>query len=127
MGNVAVYVSGLGDGAVADRDVRHKLFSKPIRADLHLTTDANGEAVFSLPKSVPDHFYVRAILNGSRWDCACAPRVSTEKLLQEGLTFISPWAERKHQQPARPRAGEIIFGLRPLPLWVRVLWPLMKG
>lgn len=125
-GNIAVYVSGLNGNAL-DKDERRKLHSKPISADLRMTTDTNGEAGFSLPTSVSDHFYVRAVLNGSHWDCSCTVRVPTNKVLQEGFTVTSPYADRKHEQPARPKPGELIFGLRPLPLWVRALWPILKG
>lgn len=124
--NIAIYVSGLSGNGV-DQDERRKLLSKPVSADLLMKTDINGEVGFSLPKPVPDHFYVRAALSGSHWDCTCTVRVTTEKALQEGFAITSPYAYRKHEQPARPKPGEVIFGLRPLPLGIRVLWPIMKG
>jgi hypothetical protein len=74
---------------------------------------------------VPPYFYVRAALSGRHWDCFCAPRVVTEELVQKGIVVKN--AEAKAEPPIQPKPSEILFALRPTPLWVRLFWPLLKG
>jgi hypothetical protein len=126
--NQHVYVSGIsGKAALTEVDERLKLIKKPLTADLSLVTDATGRVEFDLPKPAPAYFYVRAALNGPHWDCTCLVRVSTEELVQKGFVVLSPYAARGKPKPIQPKSGEVLFALRPLPLWVRVFWPLLKG
>src|SRR5882757_997345 len=66
--NEHVYVAGMSGNAATEKEERLELITKPIRADLSLTTDTNGEAGFDLPKPAPAYFYIRAALSGSHWD-----------------------------------------------------------
>jgi hypothetical protein len=127
--NQRVYVSGLsGKGALNEKDERLKLIKKPLTADLSLVTDSTGRAEFDLAKPAPAYFYIRAALSGPRWDCTCTVRVSTEEVVQEGHLVLSPYANRgKPKSLIQPKSGEVLFALRPLPLWLRFLWPLLKG
>jgi hypothetical protein len=99
--------------------------SNPLAADMTLVTDVKGETTFDLPKSVPSHFYVRAVLNGRHWDCFCASRVATEELEQKGIVVKN--AEGEGGPSIQPKPREILFALRPTPWWVRLFWPLLKG
>ena len=127
--NQRVYVSGIsGKGALNERDERLKLIKKPLAPDLSLVTDSMGRAEFDLPKGAPAHFYIRAVLSGPHWDCTCLVRVFTEEIVQKGRVVLTPYAERgKPKPPIEPKPGEVLFLLRPTPLWVRLLWPLLQG
>jgi len=126
--NQRVYVSGItSTGALNEKDERLKLITKPLTADLSLVTDRTGRAEFDLPKAAPAYFYIRVALSGPHWDCTCLVRVSTEEVVQKGRVVLTPYAEREKRKPLiQPKAGEILFALRPLPLWVRFFWPLLK-
>lgn len=126
--NRHVYISGITGKIASDGDERRKLLTKPISPELSLVTDANGAVQFELPKPAPGYFYVRAVLSDSHWDCTCLVRVSTEEMIQKGRMVTSPYAARKPATASiQPKPGEVLFGLRPLPLWVRILWPILKG
>jgi hypothetical protein len=127
--NQRVYVSGISGKAVTnEEDERSKLIKKPFTADLTLMTDATGRASFDLPKPAPAHFYIRAALSGPHWDCTCLVRVSTEELMHKGFLVLSPYAEKERPKPPiQPKSGEVVLAIRPTPLWVRFLWPLLKG
>jgi len=123
-----VYISGITGKTLSETDERRELLTKPFSPELRLVTDANGQAQFELPKPAPDHFYVRAVLSDSHWDCTCLARVSTEEMIQRGHMVTSPYAARNPATTSiQPKPGEILFGLRPLPLWMRILWPMLKG
>jgi len=127
--NQPVYIWGIsGKMALAEDERRERSkLRNAISPELSLMTDAHGEAQFELPKPAPAYFYVRAVLSDPHWDCTCVERVSTEELLQKGFVTLSPYAERWKPKPIQPKAGEVLFALRPLPLWFRVFWPLLKG
>ena len=127
--NQRVYVSGIsGKAAMNDMDERLKLIREPRTADLSLVTDTLGRAGFDLPKPAPAYFYIRAALSGPHWDCTCVVRVSTEEVVQKGFVVLSSYGARgKPKSPIQPKSGEVLFALRPTPLWVRLLWPLLKG
>ena len=128
VGNERVYISGISGKAAKEEDERLKLETKPISADLILTTDPKGEVGFVLPNPAPVYFYVRTALSESHWDCTCLVRISTEEVVQKGLVTLSPYAARGKPRPQiQPKSGEVLFALRPLPLWVRFLFPLLKG
>jgi len=125
--NQLVYIWGISGATVPGENERRKLLTNAIPPELSFLTDANGEAQFELPKPAPAYLYVRAVLSDSHWDCTCVERVSIEEVLQKGFVTLSPYAERWKPKPIQPKAGEVLFALRPLPLWVRFFWPLLKG
>jgi hypothetical protein len=127
--NQSVYVSGInGKAATRGKDERLNLIRKPVTADLSLVTDAAGRAGFDLPTPAPAYFYIRAELSGPHWDCTCTVRVSTDEVVQKGFVVLTPYAERGKPKPViQPKSGEVLLALRPLPLWVRFFWPLLKG
>lgn len=128
VGNERVYISGMSGRASGEEDVRLKLTTKPIHADLTLTTDGKGEVAFVLPKPTPAYFYVRTAVSESHWDCTCLVRISREELVQKGLVTLSPYASKTSPKPQiQPKPGEVLFALRPLPLWARIFYPLLKG
>lgn len=124
--NQSVYIWGISGKIALGEDERRKLLTNAISPELSLMTDANGEAQFELPKPAPAYFYVRAVLSNPHWDCTCVERVRTEEVLQKGFVTLSPYAERWKPKPIQPKSGEVLFALRPLPLWVRFFWPLLK-
>lgn len=126
--NKQVYVSGLSAQAASWKEEHLKLTGKPIRADLSLLTDGKGETAFDLPSPPPAFVYVRPVFSERVWDCSCFVRVPTAELLQKGFIVWSPWATRKKPQPpTQPKAGEILFVMRRLPLWITILYPILKG
>jgi hypothetical protein len=127
--NQRIYVSGIsGIGAVNESAERLKLINKPLTPDLNLVTDSMGSVEFDLPKPAPAHFYIRAALSGPHWDCTCLVRISTEEVVQKGRAVLGAVLERgKPKPPIEPKPGEVLFLLRPTPLWVRLLWPLLQG
>jgi hypothetical protein len=128
--NQHVYIWGISGKIALEEDEqreRGKLLTNAISPELSLITDAKGEAQFELPNPAPAYFYVRAVLSEPHWDCTCVKRVSTEEVLQKGFVMVSPYAERWKPKPIQPKSGEVLFAVRPLPLWVRFFWPLVKG
>jgi len=126
--NKQVYISGLSAQAASWNEEHLKLTGKPIRADLSLLTDSKGEIAFDLPNPAPAFVYVRPVFSERVWDCSCFVRVPTAELLQKGYIVWSPWAERKKPQPSiQPKAGEVLFVMRRLPLWITILFPILKG
>jgi hypothetical protein len=122
-----VSVSGISGKEETLEEARRKLVTKPTTPDLLLVTDAHGEAQFELPKTAPAYFYVRAEVSGPVWDCTCMVRVSTEDVVQKGFMVSPGDHEGSRSKPSiQPKAGEILFRLRPTPWWVRVLWPLVR-
>lgn len=126
--NKQVYISGLSAQSASKKDERLKLTGKTIRADLSLLTDSKGEIAFDLPNPVPAFVYVRPVFSERVWDCTCFVGVPTAELLRKGHIVWSPWAARKKPQPSiLPKAGEVLFVMRRLPLWITILFPIEKG
>ena len=124
--NKQVYISGLSAQAASKHDERLRLTGKPIRADLSLLTDSNGETPVDLPNPVPTYVYVRPVFSQRVWDCTCLVSVPTDKLLQEGYIRIS--SEQKKPRPSiQPKTGEILFVMVRTPLWWQLLYPTVKG
>jgi hypothetical protein len=124
--NQKVSISGISGTGDTQEQERRKLLTKPSTPDLRLTTDANGEAQFELPKPAPDSFYVRAELSAPLWDCTCLVRVSTEEVMQKGFV-TTPRGDKGSSinRSIQPKPGEILYRLRPTPGWVRIFWPLL--
>jgi len=55
---------------------------------LHIETNANGEAQFSIPEPAPEHLDVRIALTSKYWHCACWFMTDTEKVLNSGVLKI---------------------------------------
>jgi len=126
--NQRLYVSGIGGTPTNERDERLRLVNEPSTADLSLVTDTMGRAAFELPKHAPAYFYIRAALSTPHWDCTCVVRLSTEEVADRGFVVLTPYAARwKRNQLIQPKAGEVLFVLRPLPLWFRLFFPVLKG
>jgi hypothetical protein len=126
--NKQVSVSWL---STLDDSIRHEqieLIRRPIRADVSLVTDSKGETAFDLPNPAPAYVYVRPAFKDRVWDCTCSPIITTDELLRKGYLVISPYASREKPMPSiQPRAGEVLFVMKRLPLWVQILWPIEKG
>jgi hypothetical protein len=123
--NKQVYISGLNAQAASEYDERLKLNRKPIRADLSLLTDSEGQAVFDLPTTLPAYVYVRPVFSERIWDCTCFVSVPTDGLLQKGFLYFS--GERKTPKSIQPKPGEILFVMVRTPLWWQLLYPVEKG
>ncbi len=107
---------GIGEKAPAKYD-----------AVLHLETEVNGAAQFTLPESVPAHLSVGARLTSQYWHCGCAAPalVVTQELIEKGIV-----EGEKLTTPAIPvkaEPGEILFVARPFTLFERLFYPLLKG
>lgn len=94
---------------------------------LALETDAEGQASFALPEPIPAHLSVQVRLTSEHWRCGCAVLAATREILQKG----SVGAEPEHTaSPAsgggKAGPGQIIFFARPLGLFERLLYPLVK-
>jgi hypothetical protein len=96
-------------------------------AIMNQQTDARGEARFLLPKRLPEHFSAQAQVDWSRWRCGCGILGSTRALLRRGV--VGPVARtglRKPAPPLKATPGEVLFVARPLSLFQRLLYPIMK-
>jgi hypothetical protein len=125
--NKQVYISGLSAQAASFDEERLKLTGKPIRADLSLLTDSNGETAFDLPSPPPAYIYVRPVFSERVWDCTCLIRVPTDKVLQKGYIFVSSTARKKAKPSIQPKVGEVLFVMSRTPLWWQLLYPIEKG
>ena len=94
---------------------------------LHLETDTNGVAQFTLPDLVPAHLSAGAHLTSEHWHCGCAAPllVDTKDLIQNGIVAGREFSSRA--TPVRAAPGEIIFVARPFTFFERLLYPLLKG
>jgi hypothetical protein len=94
-------------------------------AILHLQTDANGEAAFSLPEPAPAHLWAVVHLTSENWRCGCLALADTQEVIRNGLTLThtSQKAESTHLQT---QPGEIVFTARPLTFLERILQPLLR-
>lgn len=95
-----------------------------------LTTDANGEAQFSIPESLPEHIDVQLALTSEYWHCACGVMADTEEvlnLLNKGIL-----QDRRSNVPNAPLApanrepGQIVFIARPFTFFEKLLYPVLK-
>jgi hypothetical protein len=125
--NKQVYISGLSAPAASRKDEQLKLTGKPIRADLSLLTDSEGETAFDLPNPAPAYVYVRTVFSERVWDCTCLVNVPTDRLLREGFIHMSFVGRSKPKPSIQPKAGEILFVMGRTPLWWQFLYPIEKG
>jgi hypothetical protein len=123
--NKQIYISGLS-GRAESKPQEQLITRKPIRADLNLMTDSNGEATFDLPEHVPAYLYVRPVFSERVWDCTCFAALRMDELLQKGVV-IAPAQRRKTKPSVQPKAGEVLFVMTRTPLWWQLLYPIEKG
>jgi hypothetical protein len=116
-----ILISGIKGNPETPDEARQKLVAKHASPDLTLVTDAQGRVQFDLPTVPPTKFYVRAVLRPPVWDCSsCLVTVSTEELARKGL-----WVGSHDDASIQLQPGEILFRMRPTPLWARVFWPFL--
>jgi hypothetical protein len=101
--------------------------STPAKYDpqLHLETDADGVAQFTLPQPPPAHLWIGAGLPSEYWhcDCATAALANTQDLIEKGIGGRGDSTSSKIPS-AKP--GQVIFVARPYNLFERLVYPLMK-
>jgi hypothetical protein len=95
-------------------------------AILHLQTDVNGEAGFSLPEPAPGHLWAVVHLTSDNWRCGCFALVETQDVIHKGITVIKTTEKSGAPQPLQARPGEILFTPRPLTLFGRIIQPFVK-
>ncbi len=77
---------------------------------LHLETDVDGEARFSLPEPAPAHLSATTSLTSEHWRCGCWALVVTQELIQNGIVEGQKLTTPAMQLKAEPR--EILFVAR---------------
>jgi hypothetical protein len=116
-----ILISGIKGTGDTPGEARQKLLAKHASPDATLVTEAEGRVQFDLPTVPPTKFYVRAMLRPPVWDCSsCLVTVSTEELVRKGL-----WVGLHDDASVQLQPGEILFRMRPTPLWARVFWPFL--
>lgn len=104
------------------------LYEKPAKASppLHLETDSNGEAEFSIPEPSPAHLSVRVALTSEHWHCGCLMMADTEAVVHKGFLEGMPAKTKVPTPPANAEPGYIVFVARPFTFAERLLHPLLK-
>jgi hypothetical protein len=97
-------------------------------AVLHLQTDANGEAAFSLPEPAPAHLWAVVHLTSENWRCGCLALADTQEVIRNGITLTQTSQKTAASTNIHIQAqpGEIVFTARPLTFFERILQPLLK-
>lgn len=93
-----------------------------VNGPLTLQTDDHGEAHFDFPQPPPAHLAVTIRIDWSRWRCPCSLLDSTQNVVKFGVVM----AERSGKAPINRKPGEVLFVVRPLSLFYRLLGPLEK-
>ena len=95
-------------------------------AALSLETDVNGQAQFTLPEPAPGHLAAQIRIDWGHWDCVCSVLAATQDVVQKG--FVDSAAPKKSTAaPVKAVPGEILFAVRPLSFFERLLHPFVKG
>lgn len=103
-------------------------YEKPAKVTppLHIETDRNGEAQFSIPEPTPEHLDVRVALTSEHWHCACWVMADTGEVIQKGITQTAPTNKAKAPNSADPEPRQIVFIARPFTFFEKLLYPLVK-
>ena len=110
------------DQPLASETVKVQSMGGEASSPVLLTTDAKGEAHFSIPNHT-GHIDVRVVLKKSRhWDCNCWVAADTKEVRQ-GIVAYTP-VKGREAPAAKP--NEIVIMAYPLSFIQRLLWPLMK-
>jgi len=111
----------------------HLLYDKTTHASmskstiLHLETDLNGEAPFSLPEPPPARLIADVDLSSRLWNCDRFVLVSTQDVVQNGSVVAKACEEETRSKASvKPQPGEILFLALPPTWWQRLLYPLTK-
>lgn len=103
--------------------------AKPEKYDgeLHVETDANGVARFTLQNALPETVKVKVELNlqGWIWGDAAPPLIATRELSKKGIIEGSQLLASKVSVHAEP--WEIVVVARPTTLWERFMAHLRGG
>jgi hypothetical protein len=106
------------------------LYDEPTKGSvpLHIKTDDNGEARFSLPEPLPEHVDVSLSLTSEDWHCVCWVMTETGKVLHKGIMEIPPTrVPNAPFPPANAEPGQIVFVVRPFGYFEKWLHPIVKG
>ena len=95
-------------------------------AIVSLETNFNGEAQFTLPEPAPAHLAAQVRIDWGRWNCGCSVLAATQDLIQKGIVESSA-VPKKAAAPVKAVPGEILFVVRPLSFFERLLYPFVKG
>jgi len=78
--------------------------TRPFCTLLHLETDTNGVAQFTLPDLAPAHLSAGAHLTSALWHCGCAAPllVDTKDLIQNGIVAGREFSSRVTPVKAAP-------------------------
>jgi hypothetical protein len=103
-------------------------YEKPasVSPPLHLETDSNGEAQFTIPEPTPAHLFVHVALTSEHWHCGCGFMGNTETVVHDGILEGLPAKAKAPSVPANAEPGYIVFVARPFTLIERLLYPLEK-
>jgi hypothetical protein len=104
-------------------------YEKPARISppLHIETDADGEAQFSISKPPPENIDVRLALTSEHWHCACRVMADTEKVLREGILQVARSnVPNAPIAPANKEPGQIVFIAAPFTFIEKLMHPLPK-
>jgi hypothetical protein len=96
-------------------------------ANLHLETDANGEAQFHLPEPAPAHLVALVRLTSEHWHCFCMAIVATRDLVQIGVVQTPDAESTTSATNAKAEPGVILFLARPFTFLERLFYPFVKG
>lgn len=97
-------------------------------ATLALETNTSGEAQIKLPEPAPAHLAVSLPIDWGRWHCAgaCGVLAVTQDVIGKGIVE-SAADHKKSGASIEAIPGEILFIVRPLSFFERLLYPLVKG
>jgi len=103
-------------------------YEKPsqVSSALHLETDSKGEAQFSIPEPAPAHLFVHVALTSEHWHCRCLMMGDTETVVHKGFLKAVSANTKAPTAAANAEPGYIVFIVRPVTLFERVLYPLVK-
>lgn len=93
---------------------------------LNLETDVNGEARFRLPEPAPVHFSAEVHVDWSRWNCRYGIIGSTDDLITKGIVGSVATTDFTKSAFLKVVPAQILFVVRPLSFFERLIYPLEK-